>query len=122
MHPDNEWLTTQAEVMERPFSSSTPLIGPLIARFRTAWNRISTQWYVRPLLAQQNRYNRLVAERLQDVDARLIAQDRALTQLTHDAAELTAQLVQLNRQLAALDRRLAALEIAGRQQTGGSAG
>lgn len=99
---DEDWFLTQAEVEERPFTSHTPLVGPLIARFRAAWNRISTQWYVRPLLAQQNRYNRLLAERLHDVDARLVAQDRALTQLTHDLAETSAQLAQARQELAAL--------------------
>ncbi len=51
------------QVRERPFVSQAPIAGPLIARFREAWNSVSTKWYVRPIVEQQNEINRrLVAE------------------------------------------------------------
>ena len=109
---ERDWLAQYAEVQEQPFRSDIPFVGPLIARFRTLWNSVSTQWYVRPLLQQQNRLNRLLVERLHDHEQRLIAQDREQTALTHDLAELTAQLVQTNRLLASIDQRLARLEAA----------
>jgi GT2 family glycosyltransferase len=46
---------------EQPFSSQVPIVGPLIARLRAAWNSVSTKWYVRPLLQQQNEFNQLAA-------------------------------------------------------------
>ena len=97
-------------LQEQPFTSQTPVIGGLIARFRALWNSISTQWYVRPLLHQQNQINQHIATYLHDLDVRLIAQDREQTQLSHDSAEMTAQLVQMNRLLQSIDERLARLE------------
>lgn len=109
---EKDWLEQYARIEEQPFRSETAVIGPLIARFRALWNSVSTRWYVRPLLQQQNRFNRLLVERLHDHEQRLIAQDREQSALTHDLAELTAQLVQTNRLLASIDERLARLEAA----------
>ena len=105
------------EVVERPFTSAIPIIGPLIARFRTTWNNVSTKWYVRGLLQQQNTINRhvvdrlqLVVDRLQLIDERLVDQDQDHSQLVYHVAELTAQLAQMNRLLQSIDERLARLE------------
>lgn len=110
-------LQTAAVVQERPFFSTTPFIGPLIARFRTAWNNIATRWYVLPLVAQQNQYNLLLAnhihvlhEQIAHLNGRLLPTDHAYTQLTHDLAEMTAQLTQTNRLLQAIEQRLHQLE------------
>ncbi len=107
---DDYWLLEKSEVQERPFTSHSPLIGPLIAWVRTQWNNVATKWYVRPLLQQQNVYNQLVAQTLQDHDGRLIAQDHDQTDLTRCLAELTLQMKQMNHLLASVDQRLAALE------------
>jgi hypothetical protein len=103
-------LAEKSRVVEHPFTSNVPLAGPFIARFREAWNSVSTKWYVRPLLAQQNAYNRLVAEQIQDLDNRLIIQDQEQTSLIHDSAELTTQLIQIKHQLEAIEQRLNRLE------------
>jgi hypothetical protein len=108
--PANDWFYDKAEIKEQPFRSPTRIVGPLIARFRSLWNSVATKWYVRPLLQQQNRYNRLLVERLHDHDVRLVEQDREQTALTHDLAELSAQLAQTNRLLAVIDQRLQRLE------------
>jgi SAM-dependent methyltransferase len=50
------------EVQESPFVSQIPLLGPLIARFREAWNSVACKWHVRRLLEQQIQFNRSVAE------------------------------------------------------------
>jgi hypothetical protein len=55
------------QVREQPFRSTVPLVGPLVAWFRGLWNRVSTTWYVRPLLEQQVAYNAAVANALQDL-------------------------------------------------------
>ena len=44
-------------LQEQPFVSNVPLVGWLIARFRTLWNWVSTKWYVLPLIQQQNEIN-----------------------------------------------------------------
>lgn len=108
--PTEDWLYDKAEIEEQPFRSEAPIVGPLIVVVRTLWNSVSTKWYVRPLLRQQNRFNRLLVERLHDHDVRLIAQDRDQVATRHDLAELAAQLRQTNRLLAAIDRRLQRLE------------
>lgn len=105
-----DWLLDKAKINEEPFRSQARFVGPLIARFRSLWNSVSTKWYVRPLLQQQNRLNRLLVERLGDHDLRLIEQDREQTALTHDLADVATQLQMMNRRLASLERRLAQLE------------
>lgn len=110
--PTDDWFYDKAEIQEQPFRSPTRGIGPLIVAFRSLWNSISTKWYVRPLLQQQNGFNRLLVERLHDHDMRLVEQDREQTALSHDMAELAAQLRQTNRLLASIDRRLQRLEAA----------
>jgi hypothetical protein len=108
--PVEDWLSNKAEIKELPFRSSTRFVGPIIARLRSLWNSVSTKWYVRPMLQQQNEFNRLLVERLRDHDARLIEQDREQTALAHNLAEVTAQLQQTNRLLHAIERRLQRLE------------
>ena len=44
-------------VHERPFVSNNPLLGRFIVGMRSAWNWMSTKWYVLPLVQQQNNFN-----------------------------------------------------------------
>lgn len=64
-------------VREKPFTSSMPLFGLLIARLRERLNNLSTRWYVRPILQQQVDYNASVA--------------RALREISHQLTELEAR-------------------------------
>jgi SAM-dependent methyltransferase len=50
------------EVQESPFVSQTPLVGPVIAAFRQAWNSVACKWHVRRILDQQVQFNHSVAE------------------------------------------------------------
>jgi SAM-dependent methyltransferase len=54
-------------VQELPFESHTPIIGPFIAAFRTAWNSVAAKWHVRRILLQQNEFNYSVYQLLQAV-------------------------------------------------------
>lgn len=56
-----------AHVQEQPFQSRLPVVGRLIAWFRERFNRISTRWYVLPLLQQQVHFNMAVVRALQDL-------------------------------------------------------
>jgi len=79
-------LMAQKPLHERPFASSTPLIGPLIVAFRRAWNSVSTRWYVLPIMQQQAELNRqllLVINEMaqqQELDTRRIAELEARLQ------------------------------------------
>ena len=107
---DQEWLLEKGTVVEQPFVSNTPIFGPLIAWFRTQWNNVAAKWYVRPMLSQQNEYNRLLVERVRDFETYTYElsseQDHDLSRLRHDVAALHLQLKQLNRQLDELNDRL----------------
>ena len=112
-----EQLEAAWEVQEPPFTSPTPVLGPLLAWLRNAWNSVSTKWSVRGVIQQQNEFNRLTVQQFHQVEresqatsARLLAQDHDQSDLVHDVGELTAQLIQLNRQLLAMEERLVKLE------------
>ena len=91
-----------AVLAERPFASGVPVLGPLIAAFRTAWNNVSARWYVRPLAHQQSLFNLVTVDELAALRAEnaalraevtrlqawLIAQDRDQMDLRHDLGEL----------------------------------
>lgn len=118
--PEFEALREKGRLQEQPFTSGAPLFGGLIARFRAAWNSVSTKWYVRPMMTQQTEFNLMVADYLEEsvrparealpvleeLDRRLLALDQEQTRLTHDLGELGGQIAQLNRKLAALEERL----------------
>jgi ATP-dependent helicase/DNAse subunit B len=114
-------LEARQTIREQPFRSDKPIVGPLVAWFRTVWNSISTRWYVLPLLQQQNRFNHAVTratqalvERLDELDQRVIASDRDATQWARTVAEDEYRLRQLEKRIAQesddLARRLSRLE------------
>jgi GT2 family glycosyltransferase len=89
-------LAQVAEVAPRPFSSGIPGV----AAVRTAWNWMSTRWYLAPILEQQNRFNREAAEALARIEDRLARMEAR--------QELQAGwLVELDHDLVALTRRVA---------------
>ena len=54
---NRRWL-----VQELPFVSRFAVLGPLIARFREAWNSVACRWHVRRILEQQVQFNSSLAE------------------------------------------------------------
>lgn len=73
-------------VREVPFTSHVPVFGPVIVAVRTAWNWMSTKWYVQPILHQLVGFNALVVRALNES----IAAQQALSE-------------ELRRQQAAMD-------------------
>jgi hypothetical protein len=62
-------------VRESSFVSHVPIAGPLIAGIRTAWNSVSTKWYVRPIVQQQVEFNALAVQAFMALDVeRRVAQ------------------------------------------------
>jgi hypothetical protein len=62
-------LEARRTIHEQPFHSSVPIVGPIVAWFRTMWNNISTRWYVLPLLQQQSEFNALLITYLRGTEA-----------------------------------------------------
>jgi GT2 family glycosyltransferase len=105
-----ERLRQKQTLVESPFTSSTPLIGPLVVRLRAMWNWMSTTWYVRPLTHQQNEFNAELVETFDAVSNDLAKLDLA-SRLTIDSTIATEQLLtRLHRDVARLEARLRQLE------------
>jgi hypothetical protein len=116
-HATLDRLNDLAQLQEHRFTSRVPLIGGLIAAFRTAWNNISARWYVAPVLRQQSEFNRVTVEQLAAVMAELDRQTEALTALHSQVTErfvavekdfgvLRGELIQLQEWLISRDRIL----------------
>ena len=126
-HLDEELIAGLAAaqtVRGQPFRSDVPVVGRLIAWFRSVWNSISTKWYVLPLLQQQNEFNatlvnviraaqRATELRFERMDTlgdmleqRLIDLDRDQVILARNVAEMSYQLSRLSRSLAAGESQL----------------
>jgi len=89
-------------VEERPFVSHVPILGPLIARFREAWNSVSAKWHVRLILQQQVTFNRAVM--------------RSLNELVRCLEAVNNELVRLNEETRWLEHRFE--ELAAREEKG----
>jgi hypothetical protein len=81
-------LENKMLLREQPFVSPAPLIGPLIVRFRSVWNWMSTKWYVLPLIDKQNEFNAAASQTFREI---LIAME-SLTQSVHDMQICIAKL------------------------------
>jgi hypothetical protein len=70
-------LQAEAVLHEHPFTSTKPVLGPIIVGFRRLWNAIATRWYILPVLEQQTSVNQQVAEALSEVVRTLRQESRA---------------------------------------------
>jgi GT2 family glycosyltransferase len=87
------------QVTERPFTSSVPLFGPLIARLRNMWNNVAARWYVRGLLVQQLEINRRLVFTI-EMNNRLIQDlNRDVVLLNQQVARLSAEQDTQNREI-----------------------
>jgi hypothetical protein len=94
-----------------PSTSEVPVVGPVISLLRRAWVRVTSRWYVKRLVEQQNRYNvlllelarqvaeiqigltdrdRRIEEGFRDRDRRIQARFEMLDQLIDQQADLIA--------------------------------
>jgi GT2 family glycosyltransferase len=93
-------LRQRSTVQEVPFHSRIPALGPLIAAFRRQWNQVSTRWYVLPMIQQQNKFNALVVNVLeqQKYDQRRLAEVLAtyIGESGREIAELAQEIQKLN--------------------------
>lgn len=98
-----DWLHKQAHIVEKPFASSTPLIGGLIVRARTAWNNVAARWYVQELLRQQNEFNQTIVNLYLDQNDKMVALDKELVQLTRTVAQFELQVKRLQNRIDVLE-------------------
>ena len=108
---DIERLQKLTTLQEHRFRSSIPLIGPLIARLRAGWNSVSTKWYLRPVLQQQNEFNELVAAAIAAHDADLHTQAAQLRVVEGRLAEDAIRLGEFEGRLAEDAIRLGELQV-----------
>lgn len=80
-------LNTRWMVSEVPFRSNAPVVGPLIVAIRSAWNWMSTKWYVRPLIHQLVSFNAVVVRAFSESVA---TQQKMADELHQQQAELKA--------------------------------
>jgi len=101
-------------VVERPFRSDKLLIGGIIVWFRQLWNSVATQWYVRPLLEQQNEINRQLILELARVREEASVEQTIASALDQEQADLrrqaTGALLALTEELHELRQRVEQLE------------
>ena len=108
------WLQEKGRLEERPFTSSVPFFGPLLVWIRSAWNSVAAKWVIRPIMQQQNEFNALIVQHMNNFESQIfdqvIEQDREQTVLIREMGELSVQLNQMNRLLEAIDGRVTGLE------------
>ncbi|HXF60248.1 MAG TPA: hypothetical protein VNK95_01445, partial [Caldilineaceae bacterium] len=100
-------LEPLAVIQEQPFRSALPLVGPWVAGFRQAWNRVSTEWYVKPMIQQQSRFNAGLLGALHQSRHR---QERLAAVLLEYLAGQAREISALSQELAALRARVRELE------------
>lgn len=76
-------LNEQRILREAAPTSRVPLLGPLIVATRHFWNRLSTRWYVRPIMDQQNRFNEEVVRALDRLAALVVEMGEQLQALAN---------------------------------------
>lgn len=87
------------ELREHDFRSSLPIIGPLISLIRRTLYNLTAKWGVWAVIQQQNRINRMIEERLHNLETLLVDLDRDLALLTRTVAEIEVTQRQLVRVL-----------------------
>lgn len=98
-----ESIRQKHPVRPQPFRSSVPIIGPLIAGFRRQWNRVAAEWFVRPLLAQQNAIN---TELIETVDQFVHLQKQVIDAQRHAFHLQSAYAAELAHQISKLEETI----------------
>ncbi len=93
--PVLEEMETAWQIEDQPFRSTMPVLGAIIAAFRTAWNSISAKWYVLMLFKQQMKFNRLSRRAISAITAYVWDNDAALTLLEERCSQLEQRLAKL---------------------------
>jgi hypothetical protein len=101
-------MTEAWRIRDQPFHSRVPLVGPLIAAFRTAWNSVAAKWYVLALFRQQMNFNLLVNRAVGALAAHLWDSDSATALLAEQYGVLARRVAELEARLARIEKQLGA--------------
>jgi hypothetical protein len=132
-------LRARQRIIEPGFSSALPAVGPVLVRLRRAWNWMSTKWYVRPIVQQQNAFNETIADAIFDLhglhatardqlaavehkletwEGAAVEAERASVGLTRDLARLEVRLQRIEARLESIERILGAVADSDSTQVG----
>ncbi len=128
-------LRASSVVVERPFVSDVPILGPLIVFVRRAWNNVAARWFVLPLVQQQNRFNQMVVDavreslrswarldkRIDTLDARLDEMLAKIDRVDQHLDQLDLRLISSDRDMTSLARKIAEREYKVREWKGQAA-
>jgi hypothetical protein len=92
------------EVEEQPFTSSVPIVGPVISAFRNLWSSVATKWYVRPMLRQQVQFNGAVVRALTALSSQPWDDAALLALLAKQCGDMALQIAELEARLAELEQ------------------
>jgi transposase len=103
-------LAKRAQIAEPEFTSPTAVLGPVIVAVRRFWNWMSTKWYVRQVIQQQNAFNAEVVATMGALEDRFARVEEKLATWEGMAIAAERSWVALNRDVALLETRLQRLE------------
>ena len=103
-------LSEVGQVEPHSFTSTTPVVGPLIARLRDLWASVSARPYAGALTAQQNEFNQSAADELQAIVVRLREFEDVWMKREGEQRELAAELATVQQKLDETYRLLASIE------------
>lgn len=103
-------LAQAGQIEPQPFTSTTPLLGPLFARLRDIWASVAAKPYVGALNNQQNEFNKSFAEELKAIEERLHEFKAVWMRREKEQRELTWELRALQQELNKTHRLLASIE------------
>lgn len=63
-----EQIRQHSHICEPDFRSGLPVVGRAIVSVRRFWNWMSTKWYVRSVIQQQNAFNAAVADAVSEIE------------------------------------------------------
>ncbi|MDX1415164.1 MAG: glycosyltransferase family 2 protein [Candidatus Promineifilaceae bacterium] len=120
-YPQNEKnldeLAARAALREKPFTSSTPVLGPLLAKIRALWADVAVKEYAGHLFKQQSAFNGELVQRLREIENNLPLprekwqqKDENLGTIKQQQAEIDAQLARAYQLLASIQSRMLRLE------------
>ncbi len=88
-------LSERQQISEFEFKSEVAVLGSAIASFRQIWNDVSTKWYVRAIIQQQQSFNELAS-------TLLVEQDMQLKSVAGDINTLADEIVSLKHEVETL--------------------
>ncbi len=87
-------LINNVAIKEPEFTSSVPIIGIIIVKFRQLWNWMSTRWYVLPIIEQQSDVNFQMSITLMEMSQLQTSNRRQIANLETKINDLEKQISQ----------------------------